>query len=89
MKPRTLCTDGEDKTRNAGLYADLLNSVCKSQSRKSATLFLQSSDLEPPDPQGSVSSPFGSGGGGGTFACGRGGGGVPIRTRGQTLWYVL
>ncbi len=28
---------------------------------------------------------FGSGGG--TFACGRGGGGVPIRTRWQTLWY--
>ncbi len=30
--------------------------------------------------------PFGSGGGE-IFACGRGGGGVPIRTRGQTLWY--
>jgi len=25
--------------------------------------------------------------GGGTLAGGRGGGGVPIRTRGQTLWY--
>jgi hypothetical protein len=30
--------------------------------------------------------PFGLGGGG-TFACGRGVGGVPILTRGQTLWY--
>jgi hypothetical protein len=30
--------------------------------------------------------PFGSAGGGDTLACGRGGGGVPIRTEGQTFW---
>ncbi len=28
-------------------------------------------------------------GGGSTLACGRGGGGVPIRTKGHTLWYSL
>jgi hypothetical protein len=39
-----------------------------------------------PHPQASVPPPFGSGGRD-TLACGRGGGGLPIRTRGQTLWY--
>jgi hypothetical protein len=40
----------------------------------------------PPHPQASVSPPsFGSGGGGYTLAAGEGG--VPIPTRGQTLWY--
>jgi hypothetical protein len=35
--------------------------------------------------------PFVPGGGGGTFPCGRGGGGVPILTRGHTctLWYSI
>jgi hypothetical protein len=39
----------------------------------------------PPHPQASVSH-FWFRGGGNTLACGRGGGGFPIRTRGQTLW---
>jgi len=40
----------------------------------------------PAPPGGGAPPPVGSGGGGGTLACGRGGG-VPIRTRGQTLRY--
>jgi hypothetical protein len=49
----------------------------------------------PPHPQASVSPPpFGSGGGGwggagDTLPCRRRGGGVPIRTRGQILWYSM
>ncbi len=38
----------------------------------------------PPNPEASVPPPPGSGGGD-TLACGRGGKGVPISTRGQTL----
>jgi hypothetical protein len=51
-------------------------------------LFLQSSELGPPTPSPvgeCVPSPFDSGGGD-TFARRRGG--VPIRTRVQTLWYI-
>jgi hypothetical protein len=38
-------------------------------------------------PQASVSAPLWFRGD--TLACGRGGGGVPIRTRGQTLWHSI
>ncbi len=58
-----------------------------SQRRQSARLLLRSSELEPPTPSpagGCVPSPFGWGE---PLACGRGGGGVPIRTKGQTLSY--
>ncbi len=41
----------------------------------------------PPLPQASVSPPPWLQGGGDTHGCGRGGGEVPIRTKGQTLWY--
>ncbi len=55
----------------------------------SAKLFLQSSALELPHPLSRSRSPppFGPGGRHtGTLACGRGFGGVPIPTRGHTLW---
>jgi hypothetical protein len=61
------------------------------QSRQSARLFLLSSELGPPQPshpQVSVSpSPLVPGGETHSLA-GEGVGGVPIRTRGQTLWYT-
>jgi hypothetical protein len=63
---------------------------CHPQSRQSAKLFLQSSELGLPP---SLSRkrvcppPFGPVEGGEfTLACGRGNGGVPIPTRGHTLW---
>jgi hypothetical protein len=55
----------------------------ESQRRQSTKLFLQSFELGPP---ATPPPPTVSGGGRDTLACGRGGGGVPIRTRGQTLW---
>jgi hypothetical protein len=62
------------------------------QRRRSAKLFLQSSEIgtpPTPHPQASV-PPFPPGSGGrGTLAGGRGVGRVPIPTRGQTLWYSL
>ncbi len=64
------------------------------QSRQSARLFLQSSELEhpppppqPPHPQASLSTSHFGFGNGGTLACGRGAGRVPIRARRQTLRY--
>ncbi len=60
------------------------------QSRQSAKLFLQSSELGLPHPltRRRVCPPLWTGGGGvHTHACGRGSGGVPIPTRGPTLWY--
>ncbi len=59
------------------------------QSRQSAKLFLQSSELGLPHPltRRRVCPPFGSGRG--TLACGRGSGGVPIPTSGHTLWYSI
>jgi hypothetical protein len=60
----------------------------RSQSRQSAKLFLQSSELGLPHPltrRRVVYVPlFVGSGGGGTLACEKGGVGVP---RGQTLWY--
>jgi hypothetical protein len=61
------------------------------QSRQSAKLFLQSSELGLPQPlnRRPVSPPpFGSGGRG-TLAGERGGGRVPIPMRGHTLWYSV
>jgi hypothetical protein len=57
--------------------------------RQSTRPFLQSLELGPPAPSPAgecVPSPLVPGGGD-TLACGRGGGGVLIRTRRQTLWY--
>ncbi len=55
------------------------------QSRLSARLFLQLFDPPSPHPKANVSPLLFRGN---TLACGRGGGGrVPIRTRGQTMWY--
>jgi hypothetical protein len=64
----------------------------EAQSRQSAKLFLQSYELGLPHlltPQASLPSLWLGGGRVGwyTLACGRGGGAVPISTRGQTLWY--
>jgi hypothetical protein len=59
------------------------------QSRQSAKLFLQSSELglpHPPLPAGECAPPPLWSGGEGTLACGRGVGGIPIPTRGHTLW---
>jgi hypothetical protein len=58
---------------------DITRDQVKTQSRQSAKLFLKPSELGLiPSPAGECSPhPFGSGGEG-TFACGRGGGGVPI-----------
>jgi hypothetical protein len=70
----------------------LYHTVGQRVRRQSAKLFLQSSELGIPHPSHArecVPPPppsFGSGGRG-TLACGRGGGRVPIRTKGQTLWY--
>ncbi len=60
------------------------------QSKQSAKLFLQSSELGLPIPTtshagGCVSPPPPPVPGRGILACGRGGGGVPLRTRVQTL----
>jgi hypothetical protein len=64
-----------------------------SQSRQSAKLFLQSSELGLPQPLTRrrvcpVCPPFGSGGRG-TLAGERGGGRVPIPTRENKLWYSM
>jgi hypothetical protein len=62
--------------------------ACEPQSRQSARLFLQSSELGPPSPltHRRVCLPLWCWGY--TLACGRGGGeGVPILTRRPTLWY--
>jgi hypothetical protein len=58
------------------------------QSILSAKLFFQSRPNWDPHslPRRPVCPPFGSGGGD-ILACGRGGWGVPMRMRGQTLWY--
>ncbi len=57
-------------------------------SRESARLFLHSSELGPPHPQENVPIPsLVPGGGGGQTRLRERGWGVPIRTRGQTLWY--
>ncbi len=61
------------------------------QNRQSAKIFLQSSELGPPHPLSRrrvCPPPFGPGGEG-TLGCGRGVGGVPILTRGHTLWCSL
>jgi len=57
------------------------------QRRQSVKLFLQSSELGPTLPltRRRVCPPRFRGGE--VRGCKRGGGGVPIRTRGQTLWY--
>ncbi len=61
--------------------------ICRAQSRQSAKLFLQSSESGLPHPISCRGvPPFGPVGREGTFACGRGVGGVPIPTRGHTLW---
>jgi hypothetical protein len=63
------------------------------QSRQSAKLFFQSSEFGPPPPPTrrrmcpSGLHPLVQGRG--TLACGRGVGGVPIPTRGHTLWYSV
>jgi hypothetical protein len=60
------------------------------QSRQSARLILQSSELGPrptPSPAEECKPLHPVPGWRDTLACGRGGGRVPIRTRGQTLWY--
>jgi hypothetical protein len=64
---------------------------CTPQSGQSAKLFLQSSELGLPHPhiRRRVCPHFNSGGGGATLACGRGGRGVSILTRGQTLLYSV
>jgi hypothetical protein len=61
------------------------------QSRQSAKLFLQSSELGLPHPlpQASVPPPTLWFRGEGTLACQRRVGGVPIPTRGHTLWYSV
>jgi hypothetical protein len=61
------------------------------QSRQSAKLFLQSSELGLPHPftRRRVCAPSFGPGGGYTLACRREGGGVPIPTRGHTLWYSI
>ncbi len=65
---------------------------CRTESRQSAKLFLKSSELglhQPPTRRRVYPQPgFGSRGGG-TLACGRGGGRVPIPTNGHTLWYSI
>jgi hypothetical protein len=66
---------------------EVLNLCLRAQIRQSAELFLQSSELGLPHPQASVPPPPLWFVGGYTLACGRGGGGVPIPTSGQTLWY--
>ncbi len=61
------------------------------QSRQSAKLSRQSSELGIPHPltcRRVYTPPPPSWGEGGKLACGRGGGG-PIPTRGQTLWYSI
>jgi hypothetical protein len=65
--------------------------VVAAQSRQSATLFLQSSELGLPHPfsRRRVCPPTLLSEGKGTLACGRGIGGVPIPTRGHTLWCSL
>ncbi len=61
-----------------------LLSYSGTQGRQSVKPFLQSSVLGP-TPSPSVPSPLWFRG---TLACGRAGGGVPIPTRGHTLWYL-
>ncbi len=77
---------GLSSARNIQLF------LCsKPQSRQSARLFLQSSELGLPHPlphRRVPPPPFWFGrGGGGTLARGRGGGKVPVPKRGQALWY--
>jgi hypothetical protein len=60
------------------------------QSRQSARLFLQPSELGPPltpSPTGECHIPLLVPGWGYTLPCGGVEVGIPIRTRGQTLWY--
>ncbi len=72
-----------------GAVRDLKLQVFLPQSRQSAKLFLQSLELGLPSPARECAlPPFGSGGRG-TLAAERGGGRVPIPTRGHTLWYSL
>ncbi len=63
------------------------------QSRQSAELFLQSLELGLPHPHdrrgGECALPPLILWGRGALACGRGGGWVPISTRGHTLWYSM
>jgi len=69
----------------------IIKILWKAQSRQSAKLLLQSSELGLPQPltwRRLCPPPFGSGGRG-TLAGERGGGRVPIPTRGHTLWYSI
>jgi hypothetical protein len=62
------------------------------QSRQSAKLFLQSSELGLPHPLPAgecAHPPLWLGGGGGTLAYERGVGGIPIPTREHTQWYSV
>ena len=64
-----------------------VTAMVTAQSRQSAKLFLMSSELGLPHPLVSVFPLLCLGGGGYTLACERGGGGVQVPARGQTLWY--
>jgi hypothetical protein len=68
--------------------ADFVFLLYVAQSRQSARLFLQSSELElpTPSPAGQCVLPLVPGGGTHSLA-GEGVWGVPIRTKGQILWY--
>jgi hypothetical protein len=51
--------------------------MCSTTEYKSARLSLQSSELDPPAPSG-----------GGTHSLAGKGAGEPVRTKGETLWYM-
>jgi hypothetical protein len=69
----------------------LPSSPLLAQSRQSAKLFLLSSELGLPQPlaRRRVRTPTFGSGGRGTLAGERGGGRVPVPTRGYTLWYSV
>ncbi len=73
----------------ATLDCSLYNVQSTPQSKQSTRLFLQPSELGPSHlfSRRQVCPPFGFWGGGGAHSLA--GEGVPIRTRGQTLWYAM